>query len=600
MSPPAVNIHQPPPSSRKEPLLQLYRHLSPRRRRQAGLLLIFMLVGAVAEVATIGAVLPFLALVADPNGIDRFPRLAAALPAVGLSRGQNLLIPAAAGFVLVAAIAAAIRLALAWSSQRFVFRLGFDIGTAVYRELLNKPYSYHIAHNSSEIVSAIQKVQSVVTSMLMPVLQGITAAVIALFVLAGLVMVSPGVAFGAALGFGLIYTSVAVVTRRQMRSSGRIVAQSATLRIKTVQEGVGAIRDVILDHAQDIYVQKFARIDSRLRDAQAWIAFNAAAPRFVVEAAGMMLIAGLAVALSYGEGGLADGLPVLGVLALGAQRLLPLLQQIYIGYAQLAGQRQTLLDVLAMLPAEGTRPRVRNDDTPPPPFRNALTFEGVGFRFAADAPLVLRGIDLTIKKGARIGFIGKTGSGKSTIMDLAMGLLSPTEGRITIDGVPLEGDARRGWQRQVAHVPQSIYLADTSILENIAFGMADGEANLEQARTAAAKADIAEFIESLPQQYATEIGERGVRLSGGQRQRLGIARALYKQASVLVFDEATSALDDATETSVMKAIEGLSDDLTILIIAHRLSTLRGCNRIYRLANGAIAQQGTYAEVVEAA
>jgi ABC-type bacteriocin/lantibiotic exporter with double-glycine peptidase domain len=563
-------------------------------------MLVFMLVGAVAEVATIGAVLPFLALIADPNGIDRFPRLAAALPMIGLSRGQNLLIPAAAGFVAIAAIAAVIRLALTWYSQKFVFRLGYDIGTAVYRELLHKPYSYHIAHNSSEVVSAIQKVQNVVNNMLMPVIQGITATVIALFVLAGLMLVSPGVAFGAALGFGLIYVAVAVVTRRQMRRSSKIVAQSATQRIKTVQEGVGAIRDVILDHAQDIYLSKFARVDSRMRDAQAHIAFNGAAPRFVVEAAGMMLIAGLAVVLSYGEGGLANALPVLGVLAIGAQRLLPLLQQMYAGYVQLVGQRQTLIDVLRMMPTDhGTR-RARRSTTPPTPFREALVFEGVGFRFAADAPRVLRGVDLTIRKGARIGFIGKTGSGKSTIMDLAMGLLTPTEGRITIDGAALDGEARRGWQAQVAHVPQAIYLADTSILENIAFGMADGEADLERARIAAAKADIADFIESLPEKYATEIGERGVRLSGGQRQRLGIARALYKQASVLVFDEATSALDDATEASVMQAIEGLSDDLTILIIAHRLSTLRGCDRIYRLANGVIAQQGSYAEVVEAA
>ena len=583
-----------------KPLFQLYRHLSPRRRGQAWVLLAFMLVGAVAEVATIGAVLPFLALIADPNGIDRFPRLAAALPMLGLSRGQDLLIPAAVGFVSIAAIAALIRLTLMWYSQKFVFRLGYDIGTAVYRELLYKPYSYHIAHNSSEIVSAIQKVQNVVTNMLMPVIQGITATVIALFVLVGLMLVSPGVAFGAAVGFGLIYVCVAVVTKRQMWRSSRVVAQSATLRIKTVQEGVGAIRDVILDHAQDIYLSKFSRVDTRLRDAQAHIAFNAAAPRFVVEAAGMMLIAGLAVALSYGRGGLAEALPVLGVLAIGAQRLLPLLQQMYAGYVQLVGQRQTLIDVLGMLPADPSARRERRSTTPPMPFRQALTFEGVGFRFAADAPLVLRGIDLTICKGARIGFIGKTGSGKSTIMDLAMGLLSPTEGRIMIDGILLDGEARRGWQAQVAHVPQSIYLSDTSILENIAFGMADGEADLKRAKAAAVKADIADFIESLPERYATEIGERGVRLSGGQRQRLGIARALYKQASVLVFDEATSALDDATEASVMKAIEGLSDDLTILIIAHRLSTLRGCDRIYRLANGVIAQQGSYAEVVEAA
>ena len=273
------------------------------------------------------------------------------------------------------------------------------------------------------------------------------------------------------------------------------------------------------------------------------------------------------------------------------------MQQIYNAWAGVVGNQASLAEIVELLdqplPAE-----ILQSPASPLAFSEAIRFKNLRFRYTDDAPWVLDGLTLTIPKGARVGIVGRTGCGKSTALDLLMGLLTPTEGEILVDGLPLSGSRVRAWQRIITHVPQSIYLADTTIAENIAFGVPRSEIDLDRVRQAAHQAQIAEFIESRPEAYSALIGERGIRLSGGQRQRVGIARALYKQASVLVFDEATSSLDNATEQSVMDAIEGLHRDLTIVIIAHRLNTVGRCDTIIELEQGKAAAQGTYEQMLD--
>jgi ATP-binding cassette subfamily B protein len=367
--------------------------------------------------------------------------------------------------------------------------------------------------------------------------------------------------------------------------------------VKALQEGLGGIRDVLLDGTQPVYCDIYRQADHPLRRAQGNNVFIGGSPRYIMEAVGMVLIAALAYALSRQVGGIATALPVLGALALGAQRLLPALQQIYGAWASIAGSHASLADTIELLdqslPAELLQPA-------PAPLliQQDIRFDAVRFRYTSDSPLVLDGLNLTIPRGARVGFVGSTGSGKSTTLDLLMGLLMPTEGELLVDGQPISGIRVRAWQQTIAHVPQSIYLADSTLAENIAFGVPRNAIDLDRVQQAARQAQIADFIESSPEGYQAYVGERGIRLSGGQRQRIGIARALYKQASVLVFDEATSALDNATEQSVMDAIEGLSSDLTILLIAHRLTTVRRCDTIVELEHGRVVAQGTYEQLLE--
>ena len=542
-----------------------------------------------AELLTLGAVLPFLALLADPGKASSYRNLQGLFSKLGWTQPDQILLPATMLFAATAISAGAVRLFVFWANQRFVFQLYYDLSIEVYRRTLYQPYSYHVGKNTSELISANRKVQHVIMSMILPLMEALIGLIVSAFIVGALVTLDARVALLAAVGFSAVYVAVSYGTRRRYWNNGKIVAESFTASVQTVQEGLGGIRDVIIDQTQELYLAKFGRIICKLRDAQGQNAFLAAAPRYVIEAFGMVLIAVLALVLSWRAGGLMVALPVLGALALGAQRLLPMLQLIYNGWSQISASRHSLVDVLDIvdLPAD-LEPAAEN--AIPFSFDCDIVLDGVSFHYARGQP-VLHNVRLRIEKGTRVGFMGKTGSGKSTLLDLIMGLLQPTAGEIRIDGKPLNIRTVKGWQTQVAHVPQSIYLADTTIAENIAFSVAPDRVDMRLVEEAARKANLHEFIVSLPGSYHAMVGERGVRLSGGQRQRLGIARALYKQAKVLVFDEATSALDTGTEAAVMQAIQSLGSDLTILIIAHRLSTLEMCDRVVRLEDGRIRAVG---------
>jgi len=562
-------------------LRRLWAQLSPRRKRQLFLVLAMMLLGAVAEVVSLGAVLPFLAVIADPGKVMRIPGVDAVLSALGLTTPGSLLIALTILFAVASLLSGLIRVALSWASNKYVFALGHDLGTELYKRVLYQPYRWHVARNTSAVIADVQKVQTVTNGMLLPLMQAAIAGLIGLFIVAALLVVSPLISAIAFASFGLLYLGVSYFSRRTLNANSKVIARTQKERVQAVQEGLGGIRDVLLDGSQPVFLRRFSILDAQLREAQAMSTLIGATPRFMIEAAGMVLIALLALWLAGGQGGFSSALPVLGALALGAQRLLPLMQLVYNGWTRVATNAHALDDVLHVL------------ETPVPaawgagvdaelPFARDIAFRHLSFAYTPDQAPVLNDVDFIVPKGARVGIVGKTGSGKSTLVDLLMGLLEPSAGSVEIDGHPLDDATRRAWQRQIAHVPQAIFLADGTIAENIAFGVDPKAIDLERVRDAARRAELAEFIETLPQAYETVVGERGVRLSGGQRQRVGIARALYKQASVLVFDEATSALDNETEAAVMGSIERLDRRLTLFIIAHRLTTVQDCDWLINL------------------
>jgi len=322
--------------------------------------------------------------------------------------------------------------------------------------------------------------------------------------------------------------------------------------------------------------------------------FIGGSPRYVMEAIGMTIIAGLAYLMTQQEGGMVTAIPVLGALALGAQRLFPVLQQAYSAYSQIKGSKSSFEDVLNLL--DQPLPEYADQPLPEPiPFAKEIKLNNLNFRYSEDSPWVLKNVNLSLKKGSRIGFMGITGSGKSTLLDIVMGLLPATEGGLMIDNQTINNQNRRAWQAHIAHVPQNIYLSDSTIEENIAFGIEKELIDHQRVKKAAQQAQIAELIEQWEGSYQTFVGERGIRLSGGQRQRIGIARALYKQADVLMFDEATSALDSETEREVMEAIESLGKEMTVLIVAHRLTTLKSCDKVVSIGKNNITIK-TYKEI----
>jgi ABC-type multidrug transport system fused ATPase/permease subunit len=572
-------------------VLRLWRHLTPKRRGQFRLVLVLMVLASFSEMFTIGAVVPFLAALASPGRLYAEPVARPFIEALHITSPGQLLLPLTLIFACGAIAAGGMRLSVLWATSRISFATGADISIDIYRRTLHQPYSVHVARNSSEVIGGIvTKAASVIVGTLLPVLTMFGSALIVVTIVATLIAIEPTTALLALGGFGTFYGLITLVVRRRLARSGEEVARQQTEVVKCLQEGLGGIRDVLIDGSQSSYSEIYRRADHLSRRAQASITFVSNSPRFGVEALGMVLIAGLALNLSRNAGGLATSIPVLGALALGAQALLPALQAAYLSWSTLKANDATLRDTLQLLdqplPEHAGRPNPE-----PIPFERGIDLVDVGFRYAPDGPWVLRHVDLHIPRGARIGFQGTTGGGKSTLLDIVMALLDPTEGRLLVDGCPVTEHNRRAWQVRIAHVPQSIYLADSTIAENVAFGVPVENIDMERVRSAARRAQIADLVATLPDGYAARVGERGVRLSGGQRQRIGIARALYKQATVIIFDEATSALDNQTEQAVMDAIESLGRDLTLLIVAHRLSTLRGCDEVLEVSEQGLRRVG---------
>lgn len=578
----------------------LWLHIAPRRRIQFGLLFFLMLIASIAEVISIGAVLPFLSIITAPESVFNHPSAAPLIRLLGISQASQLLLPLTIMFSLAALLSGAARLLLLWAQTRLSHAIGADLSFSIYRRTLYQPYSVHVARNSSEIIAGISaKANSVVNYTLLPILIILSSAMLLIAILAALVAIEPRIAFGALAGFGLIYISIIAITKKRMSRYSQRISIEQNQIFKALHEGLGGIRDVLIDGTQEAYCKIYRNADLPLRRAMANVQLIGGFPRYGVESLGMVLIAFLAYSMSHNSAGVELAVPVLGALALGAQRMLPVLQQSYAGWTNIRGNEANLSDALDLLNQE--LPSYVNSPPPSPiQFQSCISIKNLEFRYYPESRQILGGLDLTIAKGDRVGFIGETGSGKSTLLDIIMGLLSPSSGSLEIDGVRINMENNRAWQAHIAHVPQSIFLADVTIAENIAFGVPIEDIDLARVRSAAQKAQVALTIESWELGYNTNVGERGVRLSGGQRQRIGIARALYKQADVIVFDEATSALDSETENEVMAAIAGLGSEITILMVAHRYSTLKGCNMLVELKNRNVSRIGTYQEMIDAA
>ena len=575
----------------------LWGRLTQRRRRQYLILVALMLLSAFAEVVSLGAVLPFLGVLVDPERVFNWPAISGVARSLGIDSSDQMVLPLTIAFATAAIVAGAIRIILLWASTRVAFATGADLGVEVYRRTLYQPYRVHVARNSSEVISGIVVKVNGIAGMLLSLLNLISSAVLLITIMVALLVIDPKVASLAAAGFGASYVIISLITRNRLGRNSTRLAVGRTQVVKSLQEGLGGIRDVLLDRSQMVYCESFERADRSMRRAEADTTFIGQSPRFAIESIGMVLIAILAFSLGKEPGGIAEALPVLGALALGAQRLLPSLQQIFVAWASIAGNKASVVDAVELLD-QPLPTNLLEAAASSAVMESSIRFDAVRFRYSNDTPLVLDGLNLVVPKGVSVGFVGSTGSGKSTALDLLMGLLSPTEGEISVDGVPIDGLPSGAWQKSIAHVPQTIFLSDATVSENIAFGVRPDAIDLDKVKQAAHQAQIADFIESKLDGYQTLVGERGVRLSGGQRQRIGIARALYKDANVLVLDEATSALDNETERVVMDSIKGLGSDLTILIIAHRLTTIRECSIIVELEQGRMIAQGTYDQLME--
>jgi ABC-type bacteriocin/lantibiotic exporter with double-glycine peptidase domain len=569
-------------------LQNLWQCFDRTRKNRFFFLVGLMVIASLVEIFSISAVIPFIVTLTSPSKVFHNQYLEGIFLSLGYTQPDQIMLPMTLVFIVISAFAAVVRLSLLWLNNKYIFEVGKELGYRLYCKILYQDYEIQIQRNSSEVINTLSnKINNVVYSSIMTSMNFISSTIMSTFILLGLLLIDYKITIAFIAFFGLIYLVIIKLTRGYLYRNGVLVSQSSSRLIMIIQEGLGGIRDIIIDQSQATFCNDYRANDSNLRASQLKNIFISNSPRFFIEGMGMIGIALAAYYLTIHDGP-NSSIAMLAILAVGAQKLIPLVQQAYTTLTEFKATQHSLQDILDLLNAPESRAtNVLIGESSKLNFNDSIKLEDIVFSYAGSSHSVLNKLNLTIHKGDRVGIIGETGSGKSTFLDILMGLLNVQQGKFLVDERSVAKQEIPLWRKHIAHVPQSIYLADSSIAENIAFGRTLDEIDMDLIQKVAREAKLDEVIKRLPSQYQTNVGERGVMLSGGQRQRIGIARALYKRADVIVLDEATSALDEQTEASLMENIYELDPNLTLIIVAHRLTTLKGCNRILRVNNGVL-------------
>ena len=577
--------------------VELWTHVEVRYKRKLFLLLIFMFLTSILEVVSIGAVVPFLGSLTAPQKFFDHHLAQPFIDFFGITNPQQLLLLLTIVFSFFAIMSGVVRFALLWIQNRVSHAIGADLSKNMYRRTLYQPYETHISRNSSEVISSIAvKSSQIVSNILMPALIIVSSLMILIVILLLLILINPIVAISTLALFGVFYLSIVKFVKNKLLDNGEVISVRQNEVFKALQEGLGGIRDVLLDGTQNIYCKIFHQSDLKLRRAVADNQIIGSSPRYIIESIVIVFFAFMSLFLVNKNGGIEFAIPLLGALALGAQRVLPLLQQIFHSWSSINGSQGILRDILELLSQEINQNKILNKDSEIE-FEKEISLTSAQYRYNT-GPWILKNLNLNIEKGSCVGFIGATASGKSTLLDVLMSLLSLKKGTLSIDGKTVTQNNNHLWQSHISHVPQQVFLSDSTIAENIAFGIPYKDIDFDRVEGAAKRAKVYDEINALNDGFSTITGENGIGLSGGQRQRIGIARALYKRSSVIILDEATNALDENTEREVMETIHNMPNKITILIIAHRLTTLKKCDVIYELKKGVIVKSGTYSEIVK--
>lgn len=587
------------------PLRKVWVLLTPRERWRVGGLAGLSVLMGLTQVASVGAVVPFVSVLIDPESIQKNDQLRWAFETFGFSSTSSFLLFLAVGVFVTSLATNAILALTQWLLIRFSWSLQYRLSRHLLDRYLSQPYITFVGRNSADTgKNVLEEVGALTGGVVLPLLRMAAFAVAGLFVLGVLLWANPAVTVGMVAVLGGGYVVIYTLARKRIAFAGRKRIESNTQRFKAVSEAFGGIKETKVLGREDGLLRQYERPAKNLAEAQVTHAILAQLPGYGMQVlvVGVLLLLTLILLRTTGRS-IADVAGLLALYAVGAQRLLPSLHQLYSGASQLRFNR-VVVDTLYHDIVDGGPQHLETPGlTAAPvgarlPFAHEIRFEGVTFQYPGAATPAVREITLDIPHRAFVAFVGATGAGKTTLVDIVLGLLTPQHGRLTVDGTTVDDTTLRAWQNNLGYVPQEIYLMDDSIAANIAFGIPLDERDQAAIERAAVVANIHEFITTeLPRGYDTVVGERGVRLSGGQRQRIGIARALYHEPAVLVLDEATSDLDQTTEAVVHKAIEQVAAVKTVIMIAHRLTTTWNCDKLYLMSHGQVIAEGAYGELL---
>ena len=580
-------------------LKELYSLLNSEQRKKLLRLQILVVLMSFAEIAGVISIGPFMAIVGDISQLEGEGFLADVYRASGLESPHNFLFWLGIGVLLVLTMAAAISIFTIWRLSMYAAKVGAELGNRLFHHYMHQPWLFHASGSSSQLTNRIaQETQRITGQIINPLMQINAKLVMMMLMAVAILLYNPAVAISGLVIFVSAYMFLYQTVRRRLVRNGRHISEAQQMRFKLMGEGFGGIKDALLLGRQKDFTDRFKIACDKFAIAQGTNVALAQAPRYAMEliAFGSVIFLVLYLLAAH-EGNLGSILPALSVYALAGFKMLPAFQQIYTGLSQIRGNLAAFDAVREDLHAssvetgkaiEATQKRIIPE--------HEVRLNDVLFTYPGKEEPALKNMNITIPAKGVIGLVGASGSGKSTAIDLLLGLIEPQQGNLLIDGEPLTKQNIRAWQNSVGFVPQSIFLADSSIRENIAFGLPPEAIDEQKVKRAATMAHLEELLAELPHGLDTRVGERGVQISGGQKQRIGIARALYHDADVLVLDEATSALDGITEKLIMDAIHDFSGKKTIIMIAHRLATVRQCDSIYLLEKGKVADRGTYDEL----
>ena len=572
-------------------LYKLWSHFNTRKKRLYIFAICLSIFGGLAEILSLGSLYPFITIVLSPQEFENNKYFLLILDFFNIENISNLALPVTIAFISLTIFSNFLRLIIIKINSRLAFSTGVDISSKVFEKTLSQSYANHINHNSNEFISAVtRKIDHLTGFILFPSLTLFGSFINTLAIVTTLLIINYSVAFISFFIFGITYLLIGSIFRSRLKSNSKTIADEVTNVNKSLQEGFGSIRELILYNARTYFIELFSRSDRKLRVAQGNNIFLSLSPRYVLEAFGLVLIALFTYFVSTSSQNVISYIPLLGILALGVQRIIPAMQQIFSSWANIKATEASLDDLLDLLELESISKHYNlNSSEGNLPFEENITFQECKFRYSDSHDLVLDDINLSISKGSSIGLIGSTGSGKTTFINILMGLLNPTSGNIFVDGKKLKTQNIKEWQSKIALVPQDIFLSDISIIENIAFAQDIKNIDINKATEAAKFAKIHDHITSMNQGYKSRVGESGITLSGGQIQRIGIARALYQEKEILIIDEGTSALDTETEEQVMSSINLKGKNLTLILIAHRLTSLTNCDYVIEFHQGSIGK-----------
>lgn len=581
---------------------QLFSLLSPHQVKQFYVLQVLVVIMAFTELVGIASIAPFMALVGDIGLLEREGFFAELYQFSGIDDPMDFLFYTGLAVLFTLAFSTVVSMFTIWRLSLYATRVGTEIADRLYTHYMQQDWLFHASGSSAHLTKQIAtEAMRVTTQIIQPLMQMNAKAVLALFISISILIYDPLTAIAGLLLFASAYLLLYKIVRQRLQANGRKVSQMHTQRFRLMNEGFGGIKDVLLLDRRHDFVERFQESGENLAYAQGTNNALSQVPRYFMELVAFGAMIGLVLLLiKLHQGNLGTILPILAVYALAAFKLLPALQQIYSSVAQIRGNTaafEAISDDLAKSLTDQQKLK-QNKQQEPLALQESVSLENIVFTYPNKSSPALNGINMTIPKNSVVGVVGASGSGKSTAIDLLLGLLTPQEGKLRVDGVTITDENKQRWQSNLGFVPQSIYLSEGSIAENIAFGLPAKDIDIERVNKAIKLAHLTELVQQLPDGINTKVGERGVQLSGGQRQRIGIARALYDEVDVLVFDEATSALDGITEKIIMDAIHDFSGQKTIVMIAHRLKTVQKCDIIYMMDKGEIVDKGTYQQLLE--